>query len=295
MKRDDLASVFLPDNDVFTHLDWIKTCPLLALLKRSHVVIIEKMKETCGHRIKMDGKAHQPSPVKMSRPFTACLKLYLSNRSCKFILEQLQLKLEACLNGLGHLTVCQHTPAPMLATPGYRWLPLVIAGLALVTLVVPLLPRWLWCLSVWMCEWMLGDCLHPPREPELAVYSDSMQTHTHTPTCQCACTFSYADLCWWAPQCQVQGRSRSLPCRQPPGHIEFKGFSADLALFHSPHSPHSPHSLSLHDLKVQKIHTHMCIYFSSILTRRSYCHLSQVFICAHDGDSQQLLRDLLSY
>lgn len=31
-----------------------------------------------------------------------------------------------------------------------------------------------------MCEWMLGDCLHPPREPELAVYSDSMQTHTHT-------------------------------------------------------------------------------------------------------------------
>lgn len=140
MKRDDLASVFLPDNDVFTHLDWIKTCPLLALLKRSHVVIIEKMKETCGHRMKIDGKAHQPTPVKMSRPFTACLKLYLSNRSCKFILEQLQLKLEAYLNGLGHLTVCQTYPRP---NAGYPWLLLVIAGLALVTLVVPLLPSWL--------------------------------------------------------------------------------------------------------------------------------------------------------
>lgn len=152
MKRDDGATVFLPDNDVFIHLDWIKTCPLLALLKRSHVVIIEKMKETCRHRIKIDGKAHQPTPVKMSRPFTACLKMYLSNRLCKFILEQLQLQLEAYLNGLGHFTVCQHTPAPMLVTPGYRWLLLVISDLPLVTVVVPLSPGFDAC----RCECVSG-------------------------------------------------------------------------------------------------------------------------------------------
>lgn len=124
MKRDDLASVFLPDNDVFTHLDWIKTCPLLALLKRSHVVIIEKMKETCRHRIKMDGKAHQPSPVKMSRPFTACLKLYLSSRSCKFIPGAAPTK-------AGSLLKWAWTPHSMPIYPrpyaGYPWLPLVTA------------------------------------------------------------------------------------------------------------------------------------------------------------------------
>lgn len=138
MKRDDGASVFLPDNDVFIHLDWIKTCPLLALLKRSHVVIIEKMKETCGHRIKIDGKAHQPTPVKMSRPFTACLKMYLSNRSCKFILEQLQLKLEACLNGLD---TSQHANIP----PPLCWLPLVTAGYCLWSLV------YCWLLLLYRC------------------------------------------------------------------------------------------------------------------------------------------------
>lgn len=54
IKRDDEASVFLPDNDVFIHLYWIKNCPSLALLKRSHVIIIKKIKETCRHRISMD-------------------------------------------------------------------------------------------------------------------------------------------------------------------------------------------------------------------------------------------------
>lgn len=144
--------------------------------------------------------------------------------------------------------------------------------------------------------WVDAGRLFPPSKRAWISCVQWQYADTHTPTCQCACTFSYADLCWWAPQCQVQGRSSSLPCRQPPGHTEFKGFAADLALFHSTHSPHSTHSLSLHDLKVQKIYTHMCIFFFSyILTRRSYCHLSQVFIYAHDGDSQQLLRDLLSY
>lgn len=54
VKRDDGASVVLPDNDVFIHLYWIKNCPSLALLKRSHVIIIKKMKATCRHRIQMD-------------------------------------------------------------------------------------------------------------------------------------------------------------------------------------------------------------------------------------------------
>lgn len=40
IKRDDGASVFLPDNDVFIHLYWIKNCPSLALLKQSHVIFI---------------------------------------------------------------------------------------------------------------------------------------------------------------------------------------------------------------------------------------------------------------
>lgn len=55
-KRDDGASVFLPENDVFIHLHWTKNCPSLALLKRSHLISIKKMKETCRHRIKIDRK-----------------------------------------------------------------------------------------------------------------------------------------------------------------------------------------------------------------------------------------------
>lgn len=80
-------------------------------------------------------KADQATPVEMSRPFTACLKMYLSN--------SIQIHPGAAPTKAGSFLKWVWTPHSMPTYPhpyaGYPWLPLVAAC----DRWLPLLPSWL--------------------------------------------------------------------------------------------------------------------------------------------------------
>lgn len=103
-------------------------------------------------------------------------------------------------------------------------------------------------MPVGVSVWVDAGWLFPPSKGAWIGCTVTVCTHTHTNVPVCMHIFIRWSLLMGTTM-PSQGHSSSLPCRQPPGHAEFKGFSPGLALVHS------PHSLALHgfcNLVVQK-------------------------------------------